>query len=112
MDSISDREHATVLLFNLVLGGTIGLVQKGGGAQGLAKSLKRFAKDARSCLATSASLAALIFFDDYASILIVGNSFRPLLPLLNVCKEKFAMLLHFVAVCVSASSPVSSARRW
>jgi|MDSY01.2.fsa_nt_gb Na+/H+ antiporter NhaC len=108
VDSISDREHATVLLFNLVLGGTIGLVQKGGGAQGLAKSLKRFAKDARSCLATSASLAALIFFDDYASILIVGNSFRPLLPLLNVCKEKFAMLLHFVAVCVSASSPVSS----
>jgi Na+/H+ antiporter NhaC len=108
VESISDKEHATVLLFNLILGGTIGLVQKGGGAQGLAQSLKRFAKDARSCLATSASLAALIFFDDYASILIVGNSFRPLLPLLNVCREKFAMLLHFVAVCVSATSPVSS----
>ena len=108
VNAVVDREHATVILFNLILGATIGLVQKGGGAQGLAASLKRFAKDARSCLATACALAGLIFFDDYASILIVGNSFRPLLPALRVCKEKFAGLLHFVAVCVSASSPVSS----
>lgn len=108
VNAVVDREHATVILFNLILGATIGLVQKGGGAQGLAASLKRFAKDARSCLATACTLAGLIFFDDYASILIVGNSFRPLLPALRVCKEKFAALLHFVAVCVSASSPVSS----
>ncbi|KAH8049341.1 Na+/H+ antiporter [Aureococcus anophagefferens] len=73
-----------------------------------ASSLKRFAKDAKSCLATACGLAGLIFFDDYASILIVGNSFRPLVPALRVCREKFAALLHFVAVSVSASSPVSS----
>ena len=77
VNAVVDREHATVILFNLILGATIGLVQKGGGAQGLAASLKRFAKDARSCLATACALAGLIFFDDYASILIVGNSFRP-----------------------------------
>jgi Na+/H+ antiporter NhaC len=70
--------------------------------------LKRFATDARSCLSTACALAALIFFDDYASILIVGNSFRPLLPLLGVCRAKFAAVLHYVAVCVSACSPVSS----
>ncbi|KAH8075752.1 Na+/H+ antiporter [Aureococcus anophagefferens] len=108
LDAVVDKEHATVILFNLLLGGTIGVVQKGGGAQGLARSLKRFAKDAKSCLATACGLAGLIFFDDYASILIVGNSFRPLVPALRVCREKFAALLHFVAVSVSASSPVSS----
>ena len=108
VNAVVDREHATVILFNLILGATIGLVQKGRRRAGQAASLKRFAKDARSCLATACALAGLIFFDDYASILIVGNSFRPLLPALRVCKEKFAGLLHFVAVCVSASSPVSS----
>ena len=108
LEAVVDREHATVILFNLLLGGTIGVVQKGGGAQGLARSLKRFARDAKSCLTTACGLAGLIFFDDYASILIVGNSFRPLIPALRVCREKFAALLHFVAVAVSASSPVSS----
>jgi Na+/H+ antiporter NhaC len=108
VDAITDREHATVILFNLLLGGTIGLVQKGGGALGLARALKRFATDARSFQRTAACLAACIFFDDYASVLIVGNSFRPLLPLVGACREKFAMVLHFVAVAVSASMPVSS----
>jgi len=108
VDAVSSNEHATVILFNLVLGGTIGLVQRGGGALGLASALKRFAKDSKSCLATSGILSSLIFFDDYASILIVGNSFRPLLPMLKLCKERFACIIHFVAVAVSASMPVSS----
>lgn len=34
--------NAEVLLFTFLLGGTIGLVQKSGGAQGLANELKRF----------------------------------------------------------------------
>ncbi len=66
IDAVSDRQHATVIIFNFILGGTIGLVQKGGGALGLAKALKRFAKDAKSCVSTAAFLAGLIFFDDYA----------------------------------------------
>jgi Na+/H+ antiporter NhaC len=66
INAIADKGHTTVILFNLILGGTIGLVQKGGGALGLAQALKRFAKDAQSCLATTVALAALIFFDDYA----------------------------------------------
>lgn len=34
--------NAAVLLFTFLLGGTIGLVQKSGGALGLANALKRF----------------------------------------------------------------------
>jgi len=37
VDAVCDREHTIVILFNLILGGTIGLVQKGGGALGLAQ---------------------------------------------------------------------------
>ena len=64
--AIADPEHTAVLLFTLILGGTIGLVQKGGGALGLANLMKNFAKDAKSCLRTSALLSLLIFFDDYS----------------------------------------------
>ena len=38
--SIADVEHAGVILFTAVLGGTIGLVQKSGGALGLASLVK------------------------------------------------------------------------
>ena len=64
--AIADPEHTAVLLFTLILGGTIALVQKGGGAQGLANFMRRFAKDADSCLKTAAALATLVFFDDYS----------------------------------------------
>eukprot|EP00617_Octactis_speculum_P024078 CAMPEP_0185745058 /NCGR_PEP_ID=MMETSP1174-20130828/3358_1 /TAXON_ID=35687 /ORGANISM="Dictyocha speculum, Strain CCMP1381" /LENGTH=537 /DNA_ID=CAMNT_0028418849 /DNA_START=249 /DNA_END=1862 /DNA_ORIENTATION=- len=108
IDAVADPEHAAVLLFTFILGGTIALVQKGGGALGLAKLLKRFATDASSCLRTAALLACLIFFDDYSSILIVGNSFRPLVGMLGVCVEKFAFVCHTMGVCLSSMSPVSS----
>lgn len=49
------------------------------------QAIKKFAKDAKSLLTCSVGLGALIFFDDYASILIVGNSFQPLLGVLKVC---------------------------
>ena len=40
--AIVDAEHAGVVLFTMLLGGTIGLVQKSGGALGLAKLVRRF----------------------------------------------------------------------
>lgn len=43
--------NAAVLLFTFLLGGTIGVVQRSGGAQGLANALKRFMGESRvSCV--------------------------------------------------------------
>jgi Na+/H+ antiporter NhaC len=57
-------------------GGTIGLVQKAGGGLALATLLRRFMTTATSALASCMALCSLIFFDDYSSVLIVGNSMR------------------------------------
>lgn len=76
VDALADREHAGVVLFTLLLGGTIGLVQKAGGGLALATMLRGAMTSARSALASCMALCSLIFFDDYSSVLIVGNSMR------------------------------------
>mmetsp|Transcript_13118 Transcript_13118/g.28334 ORF Transcript_13118/g.28334 Transcript_13118/m.28334 type:complete len:630 (-) Transcript_13118:313-2202(-) len=108
VDALADRSHAAVLLFTFLLGGTIGLVQKAGGGLALGQLLQRFMKSAYSALLCTWSLAGLIFFDDYSSLLIVGNSLRPVLPALRVAPERFAFVVHVMAVCLASLSPVSS----
>ncbi len=64
--SLSPRT-AGVVLFTLLLGGTIGLVQKAGGGLALAKMLHRFMTGAKSALMSCMALCSLIFFDDYCA---------------------------------------------
>lgn len=77
VDAFTPRDHAGVLLFTFLLGGTIGLVQKAGGGPALAELLTSYMRSARSALGVAACLCSLVFFDDYSSILIVGETPHP-----------------------------------
>eukprot|EP00904_Undaria_pinnatifida_P013206 jgi/Undpi1/9015/HiC_scaffold_26.g11475.m2 len=100
--------NAHVLLFTFLLGGTIGLVQRSGGALGLANALKRFMGTRTRGQACTVALGGLIFFDDYSSILIVGNSLRDVVKAVGVSPAKFAWLVHSVGVALASLSPISS----
>ena len=89
-------EHAGVVLFTLLLGGCIGLVQRSGGALGLAGLVQRFFDTRRKGLLSTIGLGSLVFFDDYSSILIVGNSLRPLVRRVKIATAKFAFVAHTV----------------
>jgi len=108
VDALAEREHAGVVLFTLLLGGTIGLVQKAGGGLALAALLRRFMTSARSGLGACSALCALIFFDDYSSVLIVGTSMREAIAALGVPSERLALLVHTMGVVLASVSPVSS----
>lgn len=101
-------EHAGVILFTLLLGGCIGLVQRSGGALGLAGLVQRFFDTRRKGLLSTIGLGSLVFFDDYSSILIVGNSLRPLVRRVKIATAKFAFVAHTVGVCIASMSPISS----
>ena len=108
LSALADPEHAGVILFTTVLGGTIGLVQKSGGALGLATLVKGFFTSRQAGALSSIGLGSLVFFDDYSSILIVGNSLRPLLQAVRLSAAKFAYIAHTIGVCLAALSPLSS----
>ena len=106
--AISDKEHAGVLLFTLLLGGTIGIVQRAGGGVGLARLVSSYITSAARALYAAFALCCLIFFDDYSSILAVGSSLRPVLPQLGLPAERLAAVVHVASVVLASLSPVSS----
>ena len=101
-------EHAGVVLFTLLLGGTIGLVQKSGGALGLANLVRGLFTSRRSGSLSTMGLGSLLFFDDYSSILIVGNSLRPLVAAVGLSAAKFAYIAHVMGVVLASLAPLSS----
>lgn len=108
VNAFVDDGHAGVLLFTIVLGGTIGVVQKGGGGHGLALLAKEYMTTSLRMQLSTWLLCLLIFFDDYSCILIIGNSLRQVLSQTGVSREKFAAIIHVIGVCLPSMAPVSS----
>nr|CCA14736.1 NhaC Na:H antiporter (NhaC) family protein putative [Albugo laibachii Nc14] len=100
--------HAGVLLFTIILGGTIGIVQKGGGAHGLAFLAQKYMTSPLRMQFATWALCLTIFFDDFSCILIIGSSLRQVLTQTGVSREKFAAIVHTLGVCLPSMAPVSS----
>ena len=108
INAISDTSHLKIIVFTLLFGGVVGLISKSGGTKGIANLVTKFAKTKRSGqLATWAS-GILIFFDDYANTLIVGNLMRPITDKLKISREKLSFIVDATAAPVSSIFIVSS----
>ncbi|MCA9611133.1 MAG: Na+/H+ antiporter NhaC family protein [Sandaracinus sp.] len=104
----ADADHASILIFSLLLGGMIGVITRAGGAAGLAAAVtKRATNSMRGQLAAWA-LGLVVFFDDYANSLLVGSSMRPITDRLRVSREKLAFLVDATSAPVASLALVSS----
>ena len=102
------KGHAGVLVMTFILSGWTSLIQKNGGTAGCAKAVQRCVRGPLTGQLSTILLASCIFFDDYSSILIVGNTLRPLLRTLRIPRAKFAHIVHSLGVCIASFIPVSS----
>jgi Na+/H+ antiporter NhaC len=106
--SLANSSNASIVIFTTLLGGMVGVIGKSGGTQGIVERLKPYATSAtRGQLATWA-LGVLIFFDDYANTLIVGNTMRPITDKLRISREKLAYIVDSTAAPVTSVSPIST----
>ncbi len=106
--ALAERDHASIIAFSLLLGGMIGVISKAGGAVGMATLVTRIAKDRlRGALATWV-MGLAIFFDDYASALLVGSTMRPITDRLKISREKLSFLVDATSAPVSSFALVSS----
>jgi len=108
VDAVADRDHATILVFTLLLGGMVGVLTRSGGGAGLAALATRRATSPRSGQLATWGLGIAVFFDDYANALLVGSSMRPVTDRLRVSREKLAFLVDATAAPVSSLALVSS----
>ncbi|HEX9652605.1 MAG TPA: Na+/H+ antiporter NhaC family protein [bacterium] len=100
--AIVDSSHASILIFSMTLGGMVGVISKAGGTQGIVQKLSKYAKTQRGGQLATWAMGILIFFDDYANTLIVGNTMRPFTDRLRVSREKLSYIVD------STSAPVAS----
>jgi Na+/H+ antiporter NhaC len=108
LDAVADPGHAAVILFSLMLGGTVGIISRNGGMQGVVNLIVGWADDARhACLAT-ATLGLAIFFDDYANTLVVGNTMRPVTDSMKVSRAKLAYIVDSTAAPVATFALVTT----
>ncbi|MCX2682768.1 Na+/H+ antiporter NhaC family protein [Campylobacter sp. MIT 21-1685] len=106
--SASDSVNAGIILQILCIGGLVALVTKMGGAKALALNFAKKAKSALSVQINTWFLGLLIFFDDYANLLIVGPIMRPLADKFKISREKFAFIIDSTAAPVAGIAVIST----
>ena len=108
LGALTDEGHAAIILFSLLIGGLVGLVQKGGGTQAIVGVVTRWARSAGRGQLASALLGIAIFFDDYANTLIVGGTMRPITDRLRVSREKLAYIVDSTAAPIASLALVTT----
>jgi Na+/H+ antiporter NhaC len=106
--SLADSDHASIIIFSVLLGGMVGVISRSGGTQGIVDRLTRFATTPRRGQLSTWVLGVVIFFDDYANTLIVGSTMRPITDRLRISREKLAYIVDSTAAPVASVVPIST----
>ena len=108
INSLSDGSHIQIIVFTLLFGGVIGLISKSGGTRGIANVITKFAKNRKSTMLSAWLSGLVIFFDDYANTLIVGNLMRPVTDKMKISREKLSFIVDATAAPVASVFIISS----
>ncbi|MFC1593407.1 Na+/H+ antiporter NhaC family protein [Candidatus Neomarinimicrobiota bacterium] len=106
--SLADTNHASIILFTLGFGGMIGVISANGGMRGIVDIAVRHAKTRRQGQVMTVMMGVIIFFDDYANTLLVGNMMRPLTDKLRISREKLSYLVDSTAAPVASLAVIST----
>ncbi len=104
----ANPERMAILIFSLALGGMVGVISKSGGTMGIVQRLTRIASNRKRGQLATWLMGVLIFFDDYANTLIVGNTMRPLTDRLKISREKLSYLVDSTAAPVATIAIIST----
>ncbi len=109
-DGIAKDEgwYAGIIVFTLIIAGTLALVTKAGGAQAIAEAVAQRAKNARGGMLGSFLMGLIVFFDDYSSCIIAGNTARPISDKLKISREKLSYIIDSTAAPIATIALVST----
>ncbi len=108
MPALADADHASIVIFTLLLGGMVGVMTRMGGTQAIVRAVTPLATSRRRAQFATWLAGLAIFFDDYANTLLVGNTMRPLTDSRLVSREKLAYIVDSTAAPVAAIVFVST----
>lgn len=106
--NISDSYNVGILIFLVVLGIIVVLMNKAGGSHAYGEWASKHIKNRPGACISTFILGALIFVDDYFNCLTVGSVMRPITDKHNISRSKLAYLIDSTAAPVCIIAPISS----
>ena len=106
--NISDPYNVGILVFLVVLGVIVVLMNKAGGSRAYGELASRHIKSRVGACISTFLLGVLIFVDDYFNCLTVGSVMRPVSDKHRVSRAKLAYIIDSTAAPICIIAPVSS----
>ncbi len=104
VNALANPDHAAIIAFSMMIGGMVGIITRNGGMGSIVRMIVSRAKTAIGGQLAVWLMGLMIFFDDYANTLVVGNTARPITDHLKISREKLAYIVDSTAapvVCIA-----------
>ena len=106
--SLANSYNVGILVFLVVLGSLVSLMNKAGGSAAFGRWASAHIKTRAGAQLATIALGVLIFIDDYFNCLTVGSVMRPVCDKSRISRAKLAYLIDATAAPVCIIAPVSS----
>ncbi len=104
VNALANSDHAAIIAFSMMIGGMVGIITRNGGMGSIVRMIVSRARTAVGGQVSVWLMGLMIFFDDYANTLVVGNTARPITDHLKISREKLAYIVDSTAapvVCIA-----------
>ncbi|MGN0334088.1 MAG: Na+/H+ antiporter NhaC family protein [Lachnospiraceae bacterium] len=105
---LSDSYNVGILVFLVILGAMVCLMNKAGGSAAFGRWASAHIKSRVGAQLATVLLGCLIFIDDYFNCLTVGSVMRPVTDKHNISRAKLAYLIDATAAPICIIAPISS----
>ncbi len=106
--SLSDSWNVGILIFLVILGAIVALMNKAGGSAAFGEWAATHIKSRVGAQLATIALGCLIFIDDYFNCLTVGSVMKPVTDKHKISREKLSYLIDATAAPVCIIAPISS----
>ncbi len=108
ISSLSDSWNVGIIIFLVVLGAFVALMNKAGGSAAYGRWAVDNIKSKKGALYSTFVLGCLIFIDDYFNCLTVGSVMKPVTDSHKISRAKLAYIIDATAAPVCMIAPISS----
>ena len=108
MASLSDSYNVGILIFLVILGAMVCLMNRAGGSAAFGRWAQTHIKSRVGAQLTTVVLGCLIFIDDYFNCLTVGSVMRPVTDKHKISRAKLSYIIDATAAPVCIIAPISS----
>ena len=108
ISKISDSWNVGILIFLVLLGMMVSLINKAGGSAAYGRWAAQHIKTRTGAMLSTAFLGMLIFIDDYFNCLTVGSVMKPVTDKHNISRAKLSYIIDATAAPVCIIAPISS----